>query len=79
MAPPHKYLLVLDGADHFVFGGAELPRRRTNNDAVVQRNVRFTTHAFWKAWLDDDAQAKAMLTLASMRDALTGAGTWSAK
>lgn len=57
-----KYLMVLDGADHSVFGGQEIRRRaKTSNDDAVQRNVRAATLAFWKAHLEGDKSAQMWL------------------
>ncbi len=80
MPPPHKFLLVLDDADHYVFGGSDLPRRRSAaNDAPIQRFTSMATLAFWLAWLDDNAAARAWLDGPGMRNAVAGAGTWAAK
>ncbi len=58
-----KYLLVLDGADHMVFGGQEIRRRaRTDNDARVQQRVKAVSLAFWQAHLSADAEARDWLT-----------------
>jgi predicted dienelactone hydrolase len=63
MAPGNKYLLVLDGGDHMVFGGHTLGGRRptTPRDVEIQADVKAATLAFWKAFLQSDASAKAWL------------------
>ena len=69
-----------DDADHYVFGGSDLPRRRSAaNDAPIQRFTSMATLAFWLAWLDDNAAARAWLDGPGMRNAVAGAGTWAAK
>ena len=79
MPPPHKYLLVLEGVDHFVFNGGDAPRGQAQVDGAVQRYVKMVTLAFWQAWLESDSAAATWLGEPTMRDVLAGAGTWSAK
>jgi predicted dienelactone hydrolase len=80
MSPPHKYLLVLNGADHYVFSGGEVPRRRlSGHDADIQRMTKVATLRFWQAWLEGDAQAQAWLADPATRDLFAVNGTWSAK
>jgi predicted dienelactone hydrolase len=74
-----KYLMVLDGADHMVFGGQEIRRRaKTSNDDGVQRKVNAATLAFWKAHLENDNAAKEWLT-GDFAKSLDGKDTFSAK
>lgn len=58
-----KYLLVLNDADHMVFGGLNTPRRKAESerDAEIQSDVKAVTLAFWNAYLKADASAKAWL------------------
>lgn len=57
-----KYLLVLDGADHMIFGGLDIRRRaKTDNDARVQQRVKAASLAFWRAQLLDDQDAREWL------------------
>lgn len=58
-----KYLLVLDDADHMVFGGLNTPRRKAGSerDAEIQADVKAVTLAFWNAYLKADGSAKAWL------------------
>jgi predicted dienelactone hydrolase len=58
-----KYLLVLDSADHMVFGGLNTPRRKTGGerDAEIQNDVKAVTLAFWNAYLKTDGTAKSWL------------------
>lgn len=53
--PGDKYLVFIDGANHFSFGG--FGGRETD----VTRTVKATSLAFWNAYLKDDDQAKASL------------------
>jgi predicted dienelactone hydrolase len=80
MPPPHKYLLVLDGADHYVFGGGDAPRRRVSgHDADIQRLTKAASLRFWQAWLEGDAHAQAWLADAGTRGVFAGYGIWSVK
>jgi len=58
-----KYLLVLEGADHMVFGGLATPRRKaaSERDAEIKTDVKAVTLAFWNAYLKADVSAKAWL------------------
>jgi predicted dienelactone hydrolase len=53
--PGDKYLVFIDGANHFSFGG--FGGRETD----VTRIVKAASLAFWKAYLKDDEQAKIRL------------------
>jgi predicted dienelactone hydrolase len=63
MAPGNKYLLVMDGGDHMVFGGHTLGSRRaeTARDREIQADVKAASVAFWKAHLRNDASARTWL------------------
>ncbi len=58
-----KYLLVLEGGDHMVFGGHTMPQRArpVGRDAEIQRDVKAATLAFWNVYLKQDAAASAWL------------------
>jgi predicted dienelactone hydrolase len=64
MAPGNKYLLVMDGGDHSVFGGHTLGGRRseTARDQEIQADVKAASLAFWNAQLRNDAAASSWLT-----------------
>ena len=79
MPPPDKYLLVIDGADHMVFNGGAADRVPARVKDGVERAVRIATLAFWKAYLEDDADARRFLQGSGMRDTLGAAGSWDAK
>jgi len=62
MPPGDKYLLNLDGADHRFFGG----NRRGSSpgdarDEARARIVKAASTAFWRAYLEGDAEALAWL------------------
>ncbi len=63
MAPGNKYLLVMDGGDHMVFGGHSLGARRaeTARDREIQIDVKAASVAFWKAHLLNDTAARTWL------------------
>jgi dienelactone hydrolase len=63
MKGPGKYLLMLEQADHMVFGGGERMsgKRDASLDAKHVRQVQATTLAFWNAHLKGDARAQAWL------------------
>jgi predicted dienelactone hydrolase len=83
MPAPHKYLMVLEGGDHFVFGGGSgeegMRRRDSSRDAEHQAYVRGVTLAFWNAHLKGDSTALRFLSQGGMARALCAAGTWQAK
>lgn len=58
---PGKALAVLEGADHMIFNGHQLRRKETPRDAVIQRDVKALTLAFWEANLNGDRSARAWL------------------
>jgi len=60
-----KYLLVLDDADHAVFGGLNAPRRKAGGerDTEIQADVKAVTLAFWNAYLKADGSAKSWLAI----------------
>ena len=62
-----KYLLVLDGGDHMVFGGQTFTRRMTSpRDDEIRGDVKAASLMFWNAYLKGDNQAKQ--ALAGKRD-----------
>jgi predicted dienelactone hydrolase len=62
-----KYLLVLDGGDHMIFGGQSGVRRKafTDRELDIRQDVRAATLAFWNAYLKDDTAAKTWLGAAA--------------
>jgi predicted dienelactone hydrolase len=76
-----KYLLVLDGGDHMVFGGHELGARRpeTARDREIQSGVKAATLAFWNATLKNDAAARKWLDAGGFRDTLNAKDVFAAK
>ncbi|MCA3026986.1 MAG: hypothetical protein ING66_00185 [Rhodocyclaceae bacterium] len=62
-----KYLLVLDGGDHMVFGGQVFARRMTSpRDEEIRGIVKTASLLFWNAHLKGDSEAKKLL--AATRD-----------
>ena len=73
-----KYLLVLKGADHWVYGGPPgMPRGVRAQDAAIIRWTQLATTAFWDAHLRDDASARERLDV--FADVLGMAGTFTQK
>ncbi len=58
MPGPDKYLAVMAGGDHMVFGGHNT---RNDTDRRIQKDVKAMTLAFWNAYLKDDVKAKTWL------------------
>ena len=58
-----KYLLVLDDADHMLFGGLNTAQRKASaaRDAEIKADVKAVTLAFWNAYLKADGSAKSWL------------------
>jgi hypothetical protein len=57
-----KYLLVLDGGDHSVFGGQTFARRSSSErDDEIRNDVKAATLVFWDAYLKGDVAAKKYL------------------
>lgn len=78
MPGPGKYLLVLKGADHWVYVGQPgVPRTVRPQDAVITRWTKLATTAFWDAHLKSDMNARAWLD--SFAGSLGGAGTFAQK
>ena len=80
MPAPDKYLLVLNGADHMFFNGEPEGRRWSDaNREVHAPLVERATVAFWKAYLGDDAGARAELAAGAIAAAVGANGEWFAK
>lgn len=58
----HKYLLLLNGADHAIFNGHQLRRAALPGDARVKIQVRAASTIFLKAYLQGDPEALRELT-----------------
>lgn len=80
MNGPDKYLLVLNGADHFVFNGQPAERKWTDQNRTIHAPlIERATLDFWNAYLRDDAQALADLTQGGLKAALGANGEWLVK
>lgn len=81
MPGPDKYLLVLQGANHMVYGGQpELRSWTEQNRSVHAPLIEQASLTFWDAYLKGDARARAALgTNGSFHQALGANGEWFAK
>jgi len=81
MPGPDKYLLVLQEANHMVFGGQPGLRAWTaQNSDVHAPLIEQVSLGFWDAYLKGDAQARAALAAdGAFRRKLGGNGEWFAK
>ena len=62
-----KYLLVMGGGDHSVFGGQTFARKvSSERDDEIQSDVKAASLMFWNAYLKGDVEAKK--ALAAKRD-----------
>jgi predicted dienelactone hydrolase len=71
-----RYELVLDGANHGVFGDRAGTLLRTEAAAEHHRAILALSTAFWDAYLRDDAAAKAWLQGDGARQALAPKDLW---
>lgn len=69
MPAPDKYLAVLKGGDHSVFGGHNT---RSDTDRRIQKDVQALTLAFWNAYLKDNAKAREWLKTGAGKSLQTG-------
>lgn len=58
---PDRYLVIFQGGDHMVFSGRSGLRGNRAKDDVFHDLIRISTTAFWDAYLNGDAAAKAFL------------------
>ena len=80
MPGPHQYLLVLAGADHFVFNGQPAERKWNDQNRNVHAPlIERATLAFWNAHLKGDATALADLTGGGFQAAVGANGEWFSK
>lgn len=70
---PDQYLIVLDGADHALFGGRRVATGQLKPiDPPQMRIVQDETIRFWRAYLKDDTVAAAELCALSTRIGVAG-------
>lgn len=80
MPGPDKYLLVLNGADHFVFNGQPAERRWNDQNRTIHAPlIERVTLDFWNAYLKGDATALADLRQGGMKTAVAANGEWLVK
>jgi len=73
---PDQHLLIFQDGDHMVFAGLE---RRAEKDAVFHELIQMSSTAFWQAYLQDEARAKAWLAGEGFREFLAEKGTFERK
>jgi len=80
MPEPDKYMLVLNGADHFVFNGQPAERRWNDQNRNIHAPlIERATLNFWNAYLKSDALALADLKQGGMKAAVGANGEWFVK
>lgn len=81
MPAPDKYLLVLAGANHMVYGGQpELRAWTEQNTREHAPRIEQVSLSFWDAYLKGDATARAALAAdGPIRQSLGAGGEWFAK
>ena len=80
MPGPDKYMLVLNGADHFVFNGQPAERRWNDQNRNIHAPlIERATLDFWNAYLKADALALADLKQGGMKTAVGANGEWLVK
>jgi hypothetical protein len=71
-----RYELVLHDAAHSAFGDRALAFERAPRNPNHHRAILATSTAFWDAWLDGDARARAWLDGDGPRGVLEPADRW---
>jgi predicted dienelactone hydrolase len=74
-----KYEVVLYEAEHSAFTDRALPQDRLPRNPNHHRVILALSTAFWDAWLEDDAQAKAWLAGNGPRLVLEDNDRWQTK
>ena len=75
----NKYQLVLDKAEHSIFTDARLKGETEARNPKHQIAIRALSTAFWDAYLNDDAAAKAWLDGGAVRGVLEKGDRWERK
>jgi hypothetical protein len=73
-----QLLVIFEGGDHMIFSG-RLRRQASEKDPMFQKLICQGSTAFWDAYLQDDAKAKAWLTGKGFETALDDKGTFEKK
>jgi predicted dienelactone hydrolase len=79
LPPGDKYELVLNQAEHSVFGDRPGERKTPPSRAAHHRSIKALTTAFWDAYLREDPAAKAWLQGPGARGMLDPADLWQNK
>jgi predicted dienelactone hydrolase len=74
-----KYQVVLDQAEHSAFGERALPGERNKRNPNHHRVILALSTAFWDAYLQENAAAKAWLTGDGPKSVLEAADQWESK
>lgn len=76
LPPGGKYELVLEGAEHSAFSDRALPGESGQRNPNHHRAILALSSAFWDAWLNQDAAARAWLDGNGPRSVLEAADRW---
>lgn len=79
LPPGGKYEAVLDGAEHSAFGDRALPGESGQRNPNHHRAILALSTAFWDAWLQQDAAARAWLDGDGPRSVLETQDRWQRK
>jgi hypothetical protein len=79
LPPGNKYELVLFGARHSVFTDRALPGDKGQRNPNHHRAILALSTAFWDAWLQQNAEAKAWLESEEPRKVLEAKDRWQHK
>ena len=79
LPPGHKYQLVLDKAEHSAFTESALPGDREKRNPNHHRAMLALSTAFWDAYLNLDAAARAWLDGQGAKSVLEAKDRWQTK
>jgi predicted dienelactone hydrolase len=79
LPPGGKYELILEGAEHSAFTDRPLPGDSEKRNPNHQRVILALSTAFWDAWLQEDAAARAWLDGQGPRQLLEKNDRWRTK
>lgn len=78
MPGPDNFLVTFEGGDHMIFSGRSGVRGDRSKDDVFHDLIRVSSTAFWDAYLNGDAAAKAWLSEGAFKKALGKEGVFEA-
>jgi predicted dienelactone hydrolase len=79
LPPGHKYQVVLDKAEHSAFTESALPGDREKRNPNHHRAMLALSTAFWDAYLNSDAAARAWLDGQGAKSVLEAKDRWQTK